>query len=69
MDLARMIAELQEERNRLNEAIEALERLSVGQTRRRGRPPRSLSEDTDSQSPAESKKPEPSLAKTKKLAD
>ena len=41
MDLAKMIAELQAERLRLDEAIEALERLSVGQSRRRGRPPRS----------------------------
>ena len=43
MDLLRMIAELQDERNRLDEAIEALERLSAsGKTRRRGRPARGL---------------------------
>ncbi len=37
-----MIAELQDERRRLDEAIEALERLSVGSRdrRRRGRPAR-----------------------------
>lgn len=40
MDLSKMIAELQDERHRLDEAIEALERLSVGQNRRRGRPSR-----------------------------
>ena len=40
-----MIAELQEERQRLDEAIEALERLSTGNhLRRRGRPPRSRRE-------------------------
>ncbi len=38
-----MIAELQDERRRLDEAIEALERLSVGtRERRRGRPARVL---------------------------
>ena len=37
-----MIAELQAERERLDQAIIALERLSAGQTRRRGRPPRWL---------------------------
>lgn len=36
-----MIAELQEEKHRLDEAIEALERLSTGNNqRRRGRPPK-----------------------------
>lgn len=42
MDLNKMIAELQAERERLDQAILALERLSAGQTRRRGRPPRWL---------------------------
>ena len=32
-----MIAELQDERQRLDEAIEALERLSAGQSKRKGR--------------------------------
>jgi len=41
MDLLKMIAELQDERLRLDEAIQALERLSAStKTRRRGRPPR-----------------------------
>ncbi len=41
MDLLKMITELQDERQRLDEAIEALERLSTGtQGQRRGRPPR-----------------------------
>ena len=40
MDLQRMIAELKAEKTRLDEAILALERLSTGKLRRRGRPPR-----------------------------
>jgi len=40
MNLPKMIAELQAERDRLDEAILALERLSVSNARRRGRPPR-----------------------------
>ena len=44
MDLNKMIAELQAERGRLDQAIVALERLSAGQSRRRGRPPRWLKE-------------------------
>ena len=44
MDLHKMISELQAEKNRLDEAIQALERLSAGKIRRRGRPPRWVSE-------------------------
>ena len=40
MDLMKMIAELQTEKQRLDEAILALERLSSANNRRRGRPPR-----------------------------
>ncbi len=47
MDLHKMIAELQSERDRLDQAILALERLSAGQARRRGRPPRWLKEQVD----------------------
>jgi hypothetical protein len=39
MDLLKMISELQAEKQRLDEAIQALERLSAGKLRRRGRPP------------------------------
>ena len=46
MDLHKMISELQAEKTRLDEAIQALERLSAGQLlRRRGRPPRWISEE------------------------
>lgn len=54
MDLHKMIAELQAERQRLDEAIAALERLSAGkQFRRRGRRPRWLAEEIQRQSAAE----------------
>jgi hypothetical protein len=45
MDLLKMIAELQTEKERLDEAIWALERLSTANTRRRGRPPRGVKEE------------------------
>ena len=45
MDLQRMIAELKAEKTRLDEAILALERLSTGKLRRRGRPPRWIAEE------------------------
>ena len=44
-----MIAELQAEKERLDEAIQALERLTATKTRRRGRPPRWLSEEIQRQ--------------------
>ncbi len=40
-----MIAELEAERSRLDHAIIALERLSAGKARRRGRPPRWLADE------------------------
>jgi len=40
MDLSKMIAELQAEKERLDEAIQALERLAANKVRRKGRPPR-----------------------------
>lgn len=39
MNIPRMIAELQAERNRLNEAIAALERLSAATAKKRGATP------------------------------
>jgi hypothetical protein len=51
MDLVKMIAELQAERQRLDEAIQALERLSAGKIRRRGRPPSWLKDETQRQGP------------------
>ena len=45
-----MIVELQAERDRLSQAIEALEKLSAGTIGRRGRPPRWLKEQIERQS-------------------
>jgi hypothetical protein len=67
MDLLKMIAELQAERARLDEAIEALERLSAGKARRRGRPPRWLREEIERQA-ANPEKTEPEAAKAAKKA-
>ncbi len=50
MDLLRMIGELQAEKERLDEAIQALERLSARKLRRRGRPPRWLKSEIQAQS-------------------
>ena len=45
MDLHKMIVELESERDRLNQAIFALERLSAGKAKKRGRPPKWLRPD------------------------
>lgn len=58
-----MIAELQDERHKLDEAIEALERLSAGQTRRRGRPSRSSEQDSNDGSSISHKPGESSRAR------
>jgi hypothetical protein len=42
MDLHKMIVELESERDRLSQAIFALERLSEGKAKKRGRPPKWL---------------------------
>ena len=39
MDIMKMLAELRQERQSIEEAILTLERLSAGQGKRRGRPP------------------------------
>ncbi len=52
MDLQKMIAELQSERQRLDQAIEALERLSSKGTPRRGRPPAWLKRELEELEPA-----------------
>jgi hypothetical protein len=45
MDLHKMIVELESERDRLNQAIFALEQLSAGKAKKRGRPPKWLQPD------------------------
>lgn len=65
MDVNKMLAELQQERTRLDEAIQTLERLATGSGRRRGRPPKWMSAMT---APAK-KKRTMSAATRKKMAD
>ncbi len=43
MDVTKMLAELRQEREQIEEAIMSLERLARGRGRRRGRPPAWLS--------------------------
>ena len=46
MDVSKILAELREERQQIEEAILSLERLAQGRGRRRGRPPAWMSEVT-----------------------
>ena len=60
MDISKMLAELRSERDQVVHAILALERIALGSGKRRGRPPKWLSEastpTTESAGPA-AKKP------------
>jgi hypothetical protein len=44
MDVSKILAELRDERQQIEEAIVSLERLAQGRGRRRGRPPAWMSE-------------------------
>ncbi len=44
MDVAKILADLRQEREQIEEAILSLERLASGRGRRRGRPPRWMTE-------------------------
>jgi hypothetical protein len=44
MDVLKMLAELRQEHARVEEAIVVFERLALGHGKRRGRPPRGLSQ-------------------------
>jgi hypothetical protein len=44
MDVSRMLTELRQEREQIEEAILSLERLATGRGKRRGRPPTWLAE-------------------------
>ena len=63
MDLHKMIAELQVERQRLDEAIQALERLSAGKSRRRGRPPNWLKKQMEAEALGSEEPDRESIAK------
>jgi hypothetical protein len=47
MDFVKMVAQLRHERAQIEEAIIALERLSLGQGKRRGRPPGWMAAEAD----------------------
>ena len=47
MDVSKILAELREERQQIEEAIVSLERLARGRGRRRGRPPAWLASVTE----------------------
>lgn len=66
MNLDKMIAELEAERRCLDEAINALERLSAGEARYRGRPPRWLKNETPHQLSAREEGGEDNPAKPKR---
>jgi hypothetical protein len=55
MDVAKMLADLRQEREAIEEAIITLERLARGRGKRRGRPPAWLSEVKKRGRPAGSK--------------
>jgi hypothetical protein len=64
MDVAKMLAELRQEREHIEEAILSLERIARGRGRRRGRPPAWLAEVKKRGRPPGSKnKPKDSSAK------
>ena len=57
MNLFKIITELQAEKHRLDEAIEALERLAAVKISRRGRPPKSLKQEKHREVGTASSKP------------
>jgi hypothetical protein len=60
MDVAKMLAELRQEREQIEEAILTLERLAQGQGKRRGRPPAWLADARKREAKALKAKPTPS---------
>lgn len=63
MDVTKIIAELRQEREQIEEAIISLERLARGRGRRRGRPPAWLAVAKKRGRPLGSKNKTPGLAK------
>ena len=56
MDITKMLAELRQEREAIEEAIITLERLARGRGKRRGRPPAWLAEMRKKEKPASTPK-------------
>jgi hypothetical protein len=63
MDVAKILVDLRQEREQLEEAILSLERLALGRGRRRGRPPSWMVEVKRRGRPPGSKNKRPSVAK------
>lgn len=64
MDVSKILAELRQEREQLEEAIMSLERLARGRGRRRGRPPSWMVEAKKRGRPVGSKNKAPASAKS-----
>lgn len=67
MDVTKMLAELRQEREQIEEAIISLERLARGRGKRRGRPPAWLQEATTKRRgrpPGSKNKPKAEVGKT-----
>lgn len=67
MDVSKILAELREERQQIEEAIVSLERLARGRGRRRGRPPAWMS-GTDTAEAPPKRRGRPPGSKNKSLA-
>jgi hypothetical protein len=65
MDVSKILTELRDERQQIEEAIVSLERLARGRGRRRGRPPAWMSEIT---APTAKRRGRPPGSKNKTLA-
>jgi DNA invertase Pin-like site-specific DNA recombinase len=63
MDVTKILTELRQEREQIEEAIMSLERLARGRGRRRGRPPSWMAELDKKIGKAANNKPKPSATK------
>lgn len=68
MDVSKILAELKQERDALEEAIATLERLALGRGKRRGRPPLWMVEAAKRKPADESKEPASRAAASGKTA-
>jgi hypothetical protein len=65
MDVNKMLSELRQERDQIDEAIAILERLARGRGKRRGRPPAWLSAATAPNGPAKKRRGRPPGSKNR----
>jgi len=68
MDVTKILTELRQEREQIEEAIMSLERLARGRGRRRGRPPAWMAELDKKVGKAPSPKPKPTATKAVGMA-